>query len=62
MSSRPDAPEEPDLTSGPTHGPAHGSELHHGFGPYQFLHRLGEGGMGGCGSPSRLGQFVGRSR
>jgi serine/threonine protein kinase/tetratricopeptide (TPR) repeat protein len=46
MTSQPAPPDEPDLTSAPTSAPTSGSDSSDGFGPYRFLQRLGEGGMG----------------
>ncbi len=44
--SPPAAPDEPDLTSTTTSGHAIGAAGSFDFGPYRFLQRLGEGGMG----------------
>ena len=46
MTTQPPRPDEPDSTSGPTRTSASGSDSAGGFGPYRFLQRLGEGGMG----------------
>ena len=46
MTPQPSDPDEPDLTSAPTSASASGSDTSSGFGPYRFLQRLGEGGMG----------------
>ncbi|OFW28864.1 MAG: hypothetical protein A3H97_16430 [Acidobacteria bacterium RIFCSPLOWO2_02_FULL_65_29] len=46
MTSQPGPPDQRDLSSAPTSGPASSSESSYGFGPYRFLQRLGEGGMG----------------
>ena len=46
MTSQPPRPDEPDPTSGRTRTSASGSGSSGGFGPYRFLQRLGEGGMG----------------
>ena len=39
-------PDKPDPMSAPTSVPVSGSEESYDFGPYRFLQRLGEGGMG----------------
>src|SRR5687768_1581452 len=46
MSPQPSLPDEPDLTSTPTSASAEALATSSGFGPYRFLRRLGEGGMG----------------
>ena len=46
MTGQPPRPDEPDPTSGRTRTSASGSGSSGGFGPYRFLQRLGEGGMG----------------
>ena len=46
MSAQPPPLDEPDATMGPTRTSASGSDPIGGFGPYRFLQRLGEGGMG----------------
>ena len=46
MSAQPPPLDEPDATMGPTRTSASGSDPIVGFGPYRFLQRLGEGGMG----------------
>ena len=43
MTPKPASPDEPDLTSVPTIASASGADAAHGFGPYHFLRRLGEG-------------------
>ena len=46
MTPPPGHPDEPYLTSSQTGTSATGSDSAPGFGPYRFLQRLGEGGMG----------------
>ncbi len=46
MTAPPTPPPEPEPTSGPTVTSVSGSDPSAGFGPYRFLQRLGEGGMG----------------
>jgi eukaryotic-like serine/threonine-protein kinase len=46
MTPQPPPPDESDLTSMQTRTSASGSDSSSGFGPYRFLQRLGEGGMG----------------
>jgi non-specific serine/threonine protein kinase/serine/threonine-protein kinase len=46
MSAQPPRSDGPDPTSGPTRTSASDSDPSGGFGPYRFLQRLGEGGMG----------------
>ncbi len=46
MSAQPPRPDEPDPTIESTRTSASGSDSSGGFGPYRFLQRLGEGGMG----------------
>jgi non-specific serine/threonine protein kinase/serine/threonine-protein kinase len=46
MTSQPAPPDEPDLTSAQTSASVSVSAVPVGFGPYRFLQRLGEGGMG----------------
>ena len=46
MTAPPPSSDDPDLTSAPRRTSASGSDPYGGFGPYRFLQRLGEGGMG----------------
>lgn len=46
MTSPPAPPDGPDLTSARTSVSASSSDTPFGFGPYRYLQRLGEGGMG----------------